>query len=123
MQYFQNNHDHPEYLRTSRRCWILLRRNKELSHLSGVPFNVCLFSTRAAYCYICPIKVPQTKRTALSRSWKKTPTSIRVSVSKLLVTFFLWCCGQTEGCGDCLLRFLGHTELDRDTMGWTPPNE
>jgi len=53
--------------------------------------------TRRVYFEICPIKGPQTETTALSRSWKKTAPAVRESVSKLYVTFFLWCCSQTEG--------------------------
>jgi hypothetical protein len=35
--------------------------------------------------------------TAPSRNWKRRPTAIRVSVSTIYVTFFMWCCNQTEG--------------------------
>jgi len=38
-----------------------------------------------------------TEPTVLLRSWKKTPTAIGVSVSKLYDTSFLWSCSQTEG--------------------------
>ena len=65
-----------------------LRRNKVLSQLSAVPVKICLPSTRTAYSAMCPLKGPQTETTALLWSWKKTPTAIGVSVSKLYVSLY-----------------------------------
>jgi len=31
--------------------------------------------------------------------------------------------GETEGWGDCFLRFLTNTQLDTDTLGRNPQNE
>ena len=59
----------------------------------------------------------RSETTALSRGWKDRPKAVRVSVGKLHVTFFLWCCSETEGWGDCLLWFLDHTQIDTDTLG------
>jgi hypothetical protein len=99
-----------------------LRRNKVLSHLSIVLLNACLSSTRPAYFEKRAIKITHKYvTTIISRSWKQTPTSIREPVSKLC--YFLWCCSQTEGYGDCMLRFLDHTQLHTDTLGRSPPNE
>jgi len=67
--------------------------------------------------------VHTTVTTALSGNWKKSTTGIRLCVSKLYATFFLWCCSETEDYGDCLLRFPDHTQLDTDTIGRTFPNE
>jgi hypothetical protein len=81
--------------------FIKLQRNKLLSHLSGVPVKtwcryVC-FRRQSLFLNVPYKKAQTTEKNAQSRSWKKTPTSIRVSVSKLNVTFFVWCCSQTEG--------------------------
>jgi len=99
------------------------RNNKIQSQLSAVPLKICLPSTCAAYSEMCPIKWPTWLTTAMLWSWQKTPTAFRVSVSKFYVTSFLWICSLTERYGDCLLRFLDHTQLDTDTVGWTVPNE
>jgi len=102
-----------------------LRRNKQSIIALVVYFLEDMFVfDKQTYSAMWPIKLlPQDWKTALSRSWKKTPTAVGVSVSKLYVTFFLWCCNQTEGYGDCLLTFLHRPQSDTDTLGWTPPNE
>ena len=63
--------------------------------------------------------VHTSETTALSISWKQKPIGIRVSVSKVYVNFFLWCCSQTEGYSDCLLRFLDHTHTHTHTHVYT----
>jgi hypothetical protein len=56
-----------------------------------------------------PYKIAHmTEGTALSRSWKKTPTAFRVSVSKPIPV-----CGTAENWG--LLRFLVHTQKHTHT--------
>jgi len=58
--------------------------------------DMFVFDTHSLFRNV-PYKMAHTtETTALSRSWKKTPTAIREAVSKLYVTFFLWCCSQTE---------------------------
>ena len=42
--------------------------------------------------YDCFRHAHPTKKTSLSGNCKKTPIGIQVSVSKVYVTFFLWCC-------------------------------
>jgi len=66
--------------------------------MSGIPIQIRLIATRTADDEICPIKrVHTTETNAKSSSWQKAPIGIRVSVSKVYVTFFLWYCRQTEG--------------------------
>jgi len=59
--------------------------------------DVFFFDTQGLFENVTYEMTHTTEKPALSRSWKKTPTAIRVSVSKLYVTFSLWCCSQTEG--------------------------
>jgi len=75
------------------------------------------FDTHSLFWNVSYKMVHTTETTALSRSWKNTPTAIEVSVSKLYVTFFLWCCNQNEWWGDCLLRFLDHTQTQIHLTG------
>jgi hypothetical protein len=110
------------------------------SHLLSIPLKMCLPSTRKAYLETCHIKgVITTFNTEVTWSWNKAPNSIRQCVSKLYVNLFLWCCNQTEGQGDFLLRFPDHThththtkkhththtdkKTDTDTLGRIRPNE
>jgi len=63
-------------------------RKKVLSHLSGVNVQIYLLK-HAKLILKCGLeKVQATEKTALLRSWKKKPTAIGVSVSKLYVTFY-----------------------------------
>jgi hypothetical protein len=56
--------------------------------------------------------VHTTETTAVLRSWKKTTIGIRVSVSKVYVTF----CGAAANWGlQWLLRFIENTQLDKHT--------
>jgi hypothetical protein len=91
--------------------------------MSGVPVKMYLSSTRGACSEMYPRKFHTTRKTALSKTWKMTPTTIRVPVNKIYVTFSLWRCSQTEGYGECFLRFPDHTWLDTDSGGRTVPNE
>jgi len=70
--------------------------NKVLFHLSGIPVRKFWPSTCTAYSEMCPIKGPTRLKKTLSSSWKKPATAFRVPVNKVYVTFFLWCCSQTE---------------------------
>jgi hypothetical protein len=66
--------------------------------------------------------VHTTDTTALSRSWQKTAIGIRVSVSKVYVTF----CGAAANRGLEWLFVEGHrsyTIIHTQTLGRTPPNE
>ena len=66
-----------------------LRRNKRrtIAPARYSPEDIIAFDTSCQF-YNVPYKRPHTtETTALSKSWKKTPTAIGVSVSKLYVTF------------------------------------
>jgi len=56
-------------------------------------------------------RVHTTETTALTSSWNKT-TGNRVSVSKVYITSFLWCCSQTEGYSDFVQVPRSHKQLD-----------
>ena len=94
-----------------------------LSHMSYISWILYCLRNKQLLWNVPSKTVQTTATSALSRSWKKTPTAIRLSVSKVDVTSFLWCCSQTEGQSDCLLRFLDHTHTDTDTRFRTSPNE
>jgi hypothetical protein len=65
-----------------------LQRNKLLSRLSGILLEgTFAFDTCSLFWNVPYKSVHTTETTALSSSWKKTPTAIPVFVSKLYFTF------------------------------------
>jgi hypothetical protein len=122
------------------------RRNKQsnFTPVSCYREDMLTFDTQSLFRNVPYECVYTTDTTAISWSWKNTLTAIRLPVSKLCVTFFLWFCSQINTLnaelnpichllallgaqhilhvsrirvnvkGFSLLRFLDHTQLDTD---------
>ena len=101
--------------RTSKSCSVFLRHMSLIVKMKQTKYyrtvrcsceDMFVFDSCSLFWIVPYKRVHTTETTGLLTIWKKTTTAIRVSVSKLYVTFFLWCCRQTEGWGDCFLKFL-----------------
>jgi hypothetical protein len=99
--------------------FVKLQWNKLVSHLSGVPVNKCLPSTRVDFSETCSIKGPHNWNNRTVQLIEGEFILFQGSVSKHYFTFFLWCCNQTHGFGDSVLRFTDHWQVDTGTLSRT----
>jgi hypothetical protein len=96
--------------------------NKILSQLSGVPVKVCLSSARKDYSEMCHIKDTHNRNSRTVEELDED-ADCNSSVCKYTLCYFLWCCSLTEGQGDCLLRFLDHTQTQAHSVGFLRTSE
>ena len=99
--------------------FIKMQCNEMVLHLSGVPVKISSPSPGVDFSEMWPINAPCNWKNRTQQLIEERFISLQVSVSKHCFTFFLWCCNQTHGFCDSLLRFPDHSQLDTDTLGRT----